>query len=358
MTDHHETHERDRAADRWLDQHQCFLLEDLNPVLDVEAGLREILLQSRHDALVDDLDLVLDVGAGLAAILPSATPAPDLQSPASSADEGLVSAELFPLSVSPQIRLALRTNPDVTTALRAIDHARNFERVVGHAGQLARHLICILESATDLQGAIAPDSATALNSSFDSAGRIFNDLARTLDSATDLTRRLGIAFDRASFDRASAFSHACTVVRSLDGVLGPASLYVRDPDRALTLALAGTIHLVRYLDDARGLPLVDTLISTVRRIISEALGRELPVLDVESMATFLNDFTTSDLRTTDLKGVDLTGVRWSESGTYWPDTMDVEDLKTKSQETPAGSGVWVVRSGTGTAPTRDFAELT
>ncbi|GGR46139.1 hypothetical protein [Streptomyces netropsis] len=357
MTDHHETHERDRAADRWLDQHQCSLLEDLNPVLDVEAGLREILLQSRHDTLVDDLDSVLDVGAGLAAILPSATPAPDLQSPTSSADEDLVSAE-FPLSVSPQIRLTLRTNPDITTALRAIDHARNFERVVGHAGQLARHLICILESATDPQGAIALNSATALNSSFDSAGRIFNDLARTLDGATDLTRRLGIAFDRASFDRASAFNHACTVVRNLDGILGPASLYARDPDRALTLALASTIHLVRYLDDARGLPLVYTLISKVRRIISEALGRELPVLDVESVATFLNDFTTSDLRTTDLKGVDLTGVRWSESGTHWPDAMDVEGLKKKSQETPAGSGVWVVRSGTGTAPTRDFAELT
>ncbi|WP_279616586.1 hypothetical protein [Streptomyces cellostaticus] len=35
--------------------------------------------------------------------------------------------------------------------------------------------------------------------------------------------------------------------------------------------------------------------------------------------------------------------------------MDAEDLKARSEEAPAHSGIWVVRSGT--APVRDFADL-
>jgi hypothetical protein len=41
------------------------LLDDLDAVVDTEAGLRDALLQPDHDAAIDGLDDVLDVDAGL-----------------------------------------------------------------------------------------------------------------------------------------------------------------------------------------------------------------------------------------------------------------------------------------------------
>ncbi|MGW0828674.1 hypothetical protein [Streptomyces sp. NPDC002845] len=46
---------------------------------------------------------------------------------------------------------------------------------------------------------------------------------------------------------------------------------------------------------------------------------------------------------------------WSQYTTQWPPTVDIDDLKTHSKETPSGSGIWVVRAGTATI--RDLAEL-
>jgi uncharacterized protein YjbI with pentapeptide repeats len=41
----------------------------------------------------------------------------------------------------------------------------------------------------------------------------------------------------------------------------------------------------------------------------------------------LHDFTEADLSAVDLTGVDLEGVRWSERGTRWPASMDVDQLR-------------------------------
>ncbi|MEV7068856.1 hypothetical protein AB0N97_39695 [Streptomyces collinus] len=96
MTGHHDMEEHSQAADRWLDEHQRALVDGLDAVLDVEAGLSEIRQQSRHDALVDGLDAVLDVEAGLSAILPTgAPPAPDAQPRMTTTDEDPASAERF-----------------------------------------------------------------------------------------------------------------------------------------------------------------------------------------------------------------------------------------------------------------------
>ncbi|GAA3089826.1 hypothetical protein [Nonomuraea salmonea] len=45
------------------------LIDELHGLLDIEAGLREVLLHSRHAAQLDGLAEVLDVEAGLGAIL-------------------------------------------------------------------------------------------------------------------------------------------------------------------------------------------------------------------------------------------------------------------------------------------------
>lgn len=72
MTQHPEPH--DEAVNRLFDEHQRALTDGLDRFLDVEAGLREVLLQSHHDTAVDALENVLDVEAGLAAILPTTSP--------------------------------------------------------------------------------------------------------------------------------------------------------------------------------------------------------------------------------------------------------------------------------------------
>ncbi|MEV0029542.1 hypothetical protein [Nocardia sp. NPDC050793] len=57
------------AVDRWLaEQHQA-LIEDVTASLDIEAGLREILIPVQHNAYVAKLREELDIEAGLAAIL-------------------------------------------------------------------------------------------------------------------------------------------------------------------------------------------------------------------------------------------------------------------------------------------------
>ncbi|WP_019064563.1 hypothetical protein [Streptomyces prunicolor] len=116
----------------------------------------------------------------------------------------------------------------------------------------------------------------------------------------------------------------------------------RDIARVLALALA--------LDtaDARDL-IVEIRTAEVGRAIGLALRREPLVLDKNSLHTLLDDFTS-----TDLTGIDLSGVRWSEHTTQWPSAIDIEDLKARSDETPPGTGTWIVRSGTATI--RDHAE--
>ncbi|MEU9671833.1 pentapeptide repeat-containing protein [Streptomyces bobili] len=78
-----------------------------------------------------------------------------------------------------------------------------------------------------------------------------------------------------------------------------------------------------------------------------ALRCKAPVIATDSVHTVLADFTDTDLRSADLTDIDLSGVRWSRR-TQWPPAMDIDDLRARSDETPPGSGTWIVRSGTAT----------
>ncbi|MFC9895106.1 hypothetical protein ACFVMC_15585 [Nocardia sp. NPDC127579] len=72
MTDN--PHEISSIVRRVTSGHES-LVADLSKILDVEAGLREILLPVRHDSYVTDLRSSLDIEAGLAEVL-SARPLP------------------------------------------------------------------------------------------------------------------------------------------------------------------------------------------------------------------------------------------------------------------------------------------
>jgi hypothetical protein len=269
---------RDQAVEHWLRHHQRTLTDALDDVLDTEAGLREALLQSRHDTAADGLDTVLNVEAGLDAILPTPRePTPTSHPATHETTQDHTTTEELLQSLSPSDRMILRNHPDVAAASRALDL----------------------------------------------------DLDRELDHV-----RVGdLDLDR-------------DLVRDRDRYLARDRALVGDLD--LARALARALDLVRDLDRALVGTIIDIRTNQVRRAIGLVLRREPPALDRNSVHAYLDDFTTADLRTAELTGVSLVGVRWSEYGTQWPPSVDVGVLKAHSEETPPGSGTWVVRSGTAT----------
>lgn len=162
---------------------------------------------------------------------------------------------------------------------------------------------------------------------------------------TELLRALSAADRMTLRNNPDVKTASQALARDLDRTLA------RDLDRARTRARARD----RALDLNRVLDLiVEVRTAEVGRAISLALRREPLVLNKDSLHALLDDFTATDLSNVDLAGIDLSGVHWSEHATQPPSTINAEDLKTRSDETPPGSGTWIVRSGTATI--RDLAE--
>lgn len=347
-------HRDDQAVDRFLAQCELRLTAYLDNVLDVEAGLREALLPSRHKAAVDRLGVILDVEAGLRAVLP---PAASSSSVPRRPAEGRPDVDRFTWPVRASDRLSLRTNPHVTRAYRALtrdvaiarehltrDHARDLD--------------------LDLVRALAHDLDQAVSLGVDTERNRDADLERGLERARSLN--LAVTND---LERGTDRNHPHAIIRDLDRVR--AMLRVLDRIRvrrrwestSLGLVLDRAHSRTRDLELAlervgsHGRVLASTIVNIrvneVVRAIGMVLDGEAPALDKDSVHAFINDFTAADLRAVALEGIDLAGVQWSESGTHWPPEVDVEELKSRSEETPPHSGVWVVRSGTATV--RGFA---
>ena len=386
----------DQVAHHWLTQHQHALTQTLDDLLDTEAGLREILFQSHHDAATDNLDTVLDTEAGLTAILPTPTTPPVLPTDTHATTHHHADAtELLP-ALSPSERMALRNNPDVKTASRALDRAHDRPSLRSDARNRAHALVVDLAQAQAqaldraLALAVTLDHGLDLNLNYDlefvhalnHAHAIGHApaLARACDHAHALTRDRGRNHDRdrdlvRDLVRDLDLAHAADVAHHDDLVLD----LVRARARALDLARA--VDLARDSDSAarpldpdldraalaeanrarahthvRGHGLiVEIRTAEVGRAIGLALRREPLTLDKGLLHTLLDDFTSTDLSNVHLTGIDLSGVHWSEHTTQWPPAVGVEALKTRSRETPPGSGTWVILRP-GTATTRDLAE--
>ncbi|MFE1927518.1 hypothetical protein ACFW91_33810 [Streptomyces asoensis] len=347
MTRHLEPSHEDQVVHHQLSQHHHALTRTLDELLDVEAGLQEVLLHSHHDTATHDLGTILDTEAGLAAILPPAprTPPGHRCTPTAHSD-----AEAFLRTLSPAGRLALRSHRAVKKAIRALDSALTLDRKVDR------------DLTLDLTLDLARDLALTLNSDLlstrDRDQHLLRDLvlARNLIHDLDRVLTLGRHHDPAltqglELARSRARDLALDSDIDRDPNRARARNRARDLDRALTLAL----NRGRDVDDDDLNFIVTVRHSEVSRTIELTLDREVPVLDEHSLHTLLDDFTTADLRNTDLAGIDLGGIHWSQHSTQWPPATDVEDLKTRSDEAPPGSGTWIIRSGT--APIRDHAEL-
>ncbi|MFE2693744.1 hypothetical protein [Streptomyces mirabilis] len=364
MTRHFEHDPHTQAVNHWLDQNQRTLDGVLDASLDIEAGLREILLHSRHNTAVDGLNTILDTEAGLAAILPTAPQRrPDTPSDSHDAVDGHLDTEEFLRSMSPAGRIALRNHIIVKAASRPlagdIDLARKLTRAPARGGSSSGPASQARIRALAHADVLACDLARTLHRTLTPSKRYLSRrLAHTL--ALNLDPRLTRNLDRVP-DRQLAHELASDIADTL------AAAPDRQPSPELELALdiAHTLKLAHSLDrspspdrrDARHLADVVVAARTkeVCRAIGRALQRKPPTLGRDSARAFLDDFTTADLSSADLTSIDLRGVRWSQNTTRWPATVDVEALKARSKEAPSGSGIWIVHSGNATI--HDFADL-
>jgi hypothetical protein len=60
---------RSQPLNEWLAAQQASVMHDIGRLLDIEAGLHEILLTDLHTKLINDIRSRLDLGAGLTAIV-------------------------------------------------------------------------------------------------------------------------------------------------------------------------------------------------------------------------------------------------------------------------------------------------
>ncbi|MFF4402265.1 hypothetical protein [Streptomyces sp. NPDC001480] len=351
MNQHPDHDPQTQCVAQWLEQHTDALADALDAALDIEAGLREIPLHSRHDTAIDDLDTLLDTEAGLATILPTTPQRPPVNlDDAHGVANDHASAEEFLRSVSPAERMALRNHPEVKAVSQALARHRYYS--LSREPNPLRTLGTLLELARDLVHALDADLHRA------------GELGRARDLTDDLTRSLNRAHVRPSDAR--------DLARNLADLLGTTHDRDLDLDRARDRAQDLTRVLDRAHDLSRKLTrghdrahaqsnprayarvIVAVRTNEVCRAIGSAMRQKTPTLDKASVRTFLNDFTTADLRTADLAGIDLGGVRWSQYTTQWPVTLEVENLKARSKETPPGRGTWTVQPDPATI--RDFAD--
>lgn len=171
-------------------------------------------------------------------------------------------------------------------------------------------------------------------------------LTRSFVAAADLARGLCVVIDEIltySFDLRIALTrdHDLEPVRELaDGV---GSCLTRA--RALCLDLDDRAAREQVMRTGRAIGrAVDQALEHARamdRICGQALADRLGIAVAQGLAAAvadgaLDDFTSADLTSAGLADADLTGVRWSLTGTTWPQGTDIKALLARSQTQPDG----------------------
>ena len=293
---------------------------DLGRLLDVEGGLREVLVAAEHTATGRSLEL--DVEAGLAAIVPAAQPPVPQENAAGPAGAagGLVAARLS--SLDTESRLAVRTHPaldGLATALEvgAIrDRAHELVRVLRRGHPTDEH---VDELARNLESALVRVGGRH------HGGAVAGDLDSALDHEISRARDLvHILIDAVDGDSVRA------VAPALRGSMGTACDLAQDLARSLahdrTLPHRFTIAIELDLD-----------------LDADSAGR------ARALDRARHDFTTADLRRIDLSHLSLVGLRWS-AATRWPSEQWRSQALLDSTE--LADGVYEIHDGSTTVPTR------
>ena len=303
----------DTDLDDWTSTQQSALIADIASHLDVDAGLREILLTSRHAAVLEDVTDKLDIEAGLSAIVdteettPTVAEHPDaLFQPPAATDIANTVVKLI-TTLPPETRLVLRTHPTIAGCIAL---------AVAHTA--SREIINFLRVAR------------ALN------------LTHARDIARDLDRGL---------DRGLTRDIARDIARALDRALAHALAHDRDLDRARALAL----DLDRALDRALAHAL-DRALDRFNRPAHEAVAKPLAILRqtpstdratiLVTLGDTLNDLVGADLSGVDLTDVPLDGIRWSLD-TQWPPDWRAQ-IERDSESVPGTADIFIIRGGSHT----------
>ncbi|MDH6132495.1 hypothetical protein P3T37_001880 [Kitasatospora sp. MAA4] len=342
------------AVDDWLDRQREALIGGLAERLDVEAGLRAVRIYARRDDLVGDLGRALDVESGLAAILPPPTVVASTSGRVTHfrSDGEAVALGItrqFIENLPPATRLGLRRHPICMASSRG----RLVVRVVKLAYELSSDLAAIREvegsPALHLQlaAARARSRARALARDLSRHPALAHALAAVLALSRSLAGdpALAVARDNA---RSLARELALDIVKLLTPA-GPRTRRAPAAPGAQAFARRLALDLAYTADSRDEIELAAVLAHALDHQVGDLLElKHAEGLGAVLLAGALDDFTDADLSDVDLSAVDLTGVRWSEWGTRWPATVDIARLRSESQETEPGSGVYVVAPGTAT----------
>ena len=310
------THDDDAALDQHLAGMERQAVADLARVLDIEAGLQEVLLDSRHHTAVEELAGALDIEAGLAAILPE----PRGQRPAPAEGPEAAARQVI-AGIPPVRRIALRAHP----ATRALIKAVLTHQAISAAHDHARELVEALNHASNHAPARELARARA------------RELVEALNHASELDRSLKLA---------------CGQARDLELDIKGALDRTLDHARNQALDRAHARARARELDLGHALNQSHTTVRTCAEIFGSTSGGPYGLADVDHEALgrimaegVLDDVTDADLRRADLTHHDLTGLRWTLHGTRWPAEIDTDQLLARSQETAPGTSVYTITRG-------------
>jgi hypothetical protein len=306
----------------------------LDAVLDLDSGLREILIAVQYREVGSTLDGVLDVDAGLQAIVPAAkqrTAIPAAYTPTCKSTKVNGAVATLLMSLDTQTRLAIRNHPalDALAIVFILTQAHltgpRYRRGLTVNLHLNRARNLALGLAHDLTLGIAHDLTLNLGLA----------LGLAHDLTLDLTRTRGLTLDLAL---ARALARALALARTLTLTLA------RTLDLALTHAL--THDLTRNLDLTRNIGRDHAL--THDRDHDDDHALNLNTALVRDLNHARHDFTTADLRGANLTEVQLDRLRWSTI-TLWPsETWRDQALRDSTEVEP---GIFEIRGGTTKVPT-------
>lgn len=342
----------DGSVEEWLAENWSELTHELTKILNVEAGLSDVMIEAHGNSMSRDLDETLRVEAGLAEILLAEADSNQSIYRFTPSSSERVEARRLLSALPPVQRLALRGHPAVSASIYAA--------LIKEAVALAEFLL--VENTADrvVPRAAARSMALGLFRDVELAdirdiSRAFNlaharfvafALANSLDQHSAHVEALELAHDLAAdlaldISRAPNFSPAQDLIRAMTYYLGLSrkSAQANGPDRKSTHER--DVKLVRDISRALARNLARKLAKSSLSGLTEA-HESFGLVILEGV---LDDFTQSDLSEVDLVGINLVGVFWTFAGTCWPASLDIEQLFANSLETTPGSGVYVVMPG-------------
>ncbi|MGV9676385.1 hypothetical protein ACWDSJ_13980 [Nocardia sp. NPDC003482] len=266
------------------------LLRDIEEGLDIEAGLRAILLSGKYDAMAKDLDSILDVESGLAAILSDSPHFFASRMP--STDEVLgLNQELQLLSWMDRLRLNASCREPLLRAMVGVHRlADGFDSLLRREGLLAdgverRRVISEVSSYELLQ------AVERLNDGLDdNVFDAFREAVELTEQRANIEFDLGVAW-----------------INNTHEVLWRSGRKIISRLGCLRSLAGGRQNVSHWFDEVK---------HHCRYLRAQLYDYSR---DLQFLAEILTDFTHADFTEANLHDVELDGVRWSDD-TLWPDS--------------------------------------